>query len=209
MNDNKSKLTQIKELLGLSKEVKEEVVLEQVEVKAEEVVETKLEQSKLENGTVLEADSFEAGANISIVSDDERVALPVGEYKLEDGRVLIVIEEGLIDSIGEAAAESEESEEVEQGAEFVTIEDFNKAINEIKEMLTSHDEEILKKHETEKSELSAQVENLKTELSEVPASKKINSSPEAKETKINLNIISPNRRQTTQDRVMDMLFKNK
>lgn len=208
MNDNKSKLTQIKELLGLSKEVKEEVVLEQVEVKAEEVVETKLEQSKLENGTVLEADSFEAGANISIVSDDERVALPVGEYKLEDGRVLIVIEEGLIDSIGEAA-ESEESEEVEQGAEFVTIEDFNKAINEIKEMLTSHDEEILKKHETEKSELSAQVENLKTELSEVPASKKINSSPEAKETKINLNIISPNRRQTTQDRVMDMLFKNK
>jgi hypothetical protein len=44
-------------------------------------MEVKLEQMKLENGTVLEADKFEAGNEIFIVTEDERVALPIGEYE--------------------------------------------------------------------------------------------------------------------------------
>jgi phosphoglycolate phosphatase-like HAD superfamily hydrolase len=42
---------------------------------------------KLMDGvTVLEADAFEAGMEVFIVTEDEqRVALPVGEYELEDG----------------------------------------------------------------------------------------------------------------------------
>jgi len=51
--------------------------------------EVKLEQQALENGTVLEADSFEADSEVFIVTEDERVAVPVGEYQLEDGRILV------------------------------------------------------------------------------------------------------------------------
>ncbi|GAH09040.1 unnamed protein product, partial [marine sediment metagenome] len=172
------------------------------------VVEVKLEQANLENGTVIEADSFESGNDVFIVSDEEKVPLPVGDYNLEDGRVLVVSEEGVIDSIGEAQEEAPE-EEVEQASEFVTVEDFNQAISEIKSLLTSHEEEILKKHETEKAELSATVESLETELADTPAANKINSSPEAKEKNTNMNIISPNRRKSTKDVVYDMIFKNK
>jgi len=202
------KIKAITKIIGLSKEI-EETKLE--EVKTDEVVETKevetkLEAQTLENGTVLEAESFEAGQDVFIVSEDERVAVPVGDYTLEDGRVLVVAEEGVIESVGDAPAEDEAPEEVEQASEFVTVADFEVAINEIKSMLTSHDEEILNKHETEKAELLSSVEDLKTELESVPASKKINSSPEAKETEeIKMNIIGANRRKTTGDRVTDML----
>jgi len=62
----------------------------------------KLAQMTLENGTVLEAESFEAGQEVFILTDDEKVALPVGEYELEDGMILAVAEEGLIAEIKEA-----------------------------------------------------------------------------------------------------------
>ena len=64
-------ISKIKEVVGLSEEVK-------------------LEQQALENGTVIEADSFEAGSEVFIVTEDEKVALPIGEYQLEDGRILVV-----------------------------------------------------------------------------------------------------------------------
>ena len=74
-------------------------------------VEVKLEQMKLENGTVLEADKFEGGNEIFIVTEDERVALPIGEYVLEDGQTLVIEEEGIIAEIKEAGAEEEAPEE--------------------------------------------------------------------------------------------------
>ena len=58
--------------------------------------EVKLEQTKLENGTVIEAESFEEGKEVFIVSDEEKIAMPVGEYILEDTRLLVVEEEGVI-----------------------------------------------------------------------------------------------------------------
>ena len=66
--------------------------------------ENKIEMAemKLENGTVLVAESFEAGKSIFIKTDDEQVALPIGEYKLEDGKILVITDEGLIDSIKDA-----------------------------------------------------------------------------------------------------------
>ena len=73
-------------------------------------MELKLANMKLEDGvTVLEADSFEAGMAVNIKTEDEQlIALPEGEYILEDGMVLIVKEEGIIDSIGEKVEEEEE-----------------------------------------------------------------------------------------------------
>ena len=59
-------------------------------------INVKLEEMKLENGTVVEAESFEKGKEIFIVTDEERVALPVGEYILESGDLLMVEEEGII-----------------------------------------------------------------------------------------------------------------
>jgi hypothetical protein len=59
-------------------------------------IEVKLEEMKLENGTLIESESFEKGKEIFIKTDDEKVAMPVGEYILEDGKLLVVEEEGII-----------------------------------------------------------------------------------------------------------------
>ena len=52
-------LNKVKELVGV--ELQEEV---------------KLAQATLENGTVIESESFEAGSEVFIVSEEDRVALP-------------------------------------------------------------------------------------------------------------------------------------
>lgn len=83
------------------------------ELSAVETSEVELAQAKLDNGTVLEAESFEAGQPIFIVSEEDRIAVPVGEYQMEDGRILVVVEEGVVGEIKEAAAEAEEEPEVE------------------------------------------------------------------------------------------------
>jgi hypothetical protein len=78
-------------------------------------MEVKLEQMKLTDGvSILEADAFEAGNEVFIVTeDDQRIAVPVGEYDLENGMVLIVAEEGMIAEIKEKEVEEEEAPEVE------------------------------------------------------------------------------------------------
>ena len=76
-------------------ETKEETQLE-VQEEIKEEVKVELAQAKLENGTVVESESFKAGDEIFIVTDDEKVAMPVGEYVMEDGKLLVVEEEGLI-----------------------------------------------------------------------------------------------------------------
>jgi len=81
-------------------------------------IEVKLEEMKLENGTVVSAETFEKGNEIFIVTDDEKVAMPVGEYILEDGRLLVVEAEGMIadvrDVSDEAPAKEEETEDLEE-----------------------------------------------------------------------------------------------
>ena len=80
-------------------------------------IEVKLEEMKLENGTLVSAESFEKDKEIFIVTDDEKVAMPIGDYLLEDGRLLVVSEEGMIADVREVsdevpAKESEEGEEI-------------------------------------------------------------------------------------------------
>jgi hypothetical protein len=78
-------------------------------------MEVKLEQMKLMDGvTILEADMFEGGSEVFIVTEDEqKIPLPIGEYELEDGRILVVIEEGVISEIKEKVEEEEPEVEVE------------------------------------------------------------------------------------------------
>jgi hypothetical protein len=77
-------------------------------------MEVKLEQMKLNDGvTTIEAEVFEAGAEVFIVAeDDQKIALPIGEYELENGMMLIVQQEGVIAEIKEKVAEEEVEEEV-------------------------------------------------------------------------------------------------
>lgn len=66
-------------------------------------IDLKLEQAKLQDGvTIVEADSFESGESIVVVTqDDQRIALPIGEYVMENGMTIVVAEEGVISEIKE------------------------------------------------------------------------------------------------------------
>lgn len=82
-------------------------------------MEVKLEQMKLSDGvTVIEADSFEPNMDVFIVAeDDQKIPLPIGEYELEDGKLLVVEMEGVIASVNEATTEEEPIAEEEVAVE--------------------------------------------------------------------------------------------
>ena len=185
--------------------------------------EVKLEQAKLDNGTVIEADTFESGVEVFIVTEDEKVALPVGEYALEDGKLLVVTEEGIISEIKDAEAEeeAEEVEEVEAKEEekeemgYATKEELAevksmieeiKAMLEPKEDLSADDlgnlltEELAKHEKVELNEIPVEVQ---AELNE-PSAEPIVSNPEVHKT-ISKFSVSKNRKSTTIDRVMSRL----
>ena len=77
-----------------------------------------LASEKLANGTEIQADSFETGSAVFIETEDESVPLPTGDYELESGQILVVIEEGVIAEIKDAGEpEAEAKEEVEAAEE--------------------------------------------------------------------------------------------
>ena len=173
----------------------------------EETQEVKLAQATLENGTVIESENFAAGSEVFIVTDDEKVALPVGEYSLEDGEMLKVEEEGIIASIG--AAEEAPEEEVEAAEEeemgYATKQDLaevKEMIEEIKSMIEPKEEMSEEVSEEEvKEELN---EEVKEELSAEEPVAKVTHNPEA-ETKKNLNLFAQKRNMTTADKVMQRI----
>ena len=192
-------LNKIKTFLG------EEKIEEQVEETQLEESKVELAQAKLDNGTVLEAEAFEAGNEIFIVTEDEKVAVPVGEYQMEDGQILVVSEEGIIGEIKSAEAEEEveaqeeekEEEEIIE-AKYVSKEEFESAVEEIKGMINELKEV--------KEEMAQVEEQVKQELSETPAVEPITHNPEAKqEFKVRFG---QNRKETALDRVMKKLTNN-
>ena len=74
----------------------------------------KLEQQTLDNGTVIEADSFEVGMPVFAIDGENKTPLEIGSYLLADGTTLEVYEIGMI---GELASPSAEAEETEMSAE--------------------------------------------------------------------------------------------
>ena len=159
-------LKEIKDLLGveLTSEKKESKVI--------------LAQLKLENGTLLESEDFVQGKEVFILTEDEQVALPIGEYELEDGRTLEVTEEGVINSIEVKAEESPEEveDEIEEDMneeKYPTREEFDS----LKEMVEGMKKMLEPKEEKEEVE-----EELKAELSK-PAVAPIKHNPEKKSSK--------------------------
>lgn len=187
-------------------------------------MEVKLEQMKLTDGvSILEADVFEAGNEVFIVTEDEqKIPLPVGEYELEDMRVLVVTEEGLIAEIKEAAAEEEvkvqepEVEAVKPMEEEMAAEAAPKKTVEsiIKETFFSKLEELKAENESLKAELAKQTaqptevakEEVPVELSADAEPKPILHNPEnAKE--VNLINLASKRGRSTMDSILEKLSK--
>ena len=174
-----------------------------VGVELSEEVSVQLEEMKLDNGTILVAESFEAGKAVFIKSEEEEIALPVGEYALEDGKKLMVKEEGLIDSIVEAKEEEEveakQETELEEEKEemYVTKEEFALAVEEIKLMIEKIGDKKEMSEETEvteKEELSAEV------------AEPIKHNPEKEDKKFNFKI--SNKEETKMDRIYNRLNNN-
>lgn len=214
--NNKAILNKVRELLGM---------------------EVKLEQRKLEDGvTIIEADEFAPENEVVIITEDEqRIPLPIGEYKMDDGMILVVTEEGLIAEIKEEAAEEEEevieeeakkdyeekeeemadeSKPVKKVVESIVKETFFNEIETLKkenEELKAKLENLSKVETTEETEEASEevVEDEKTELSTEeldPAVKPISFNPENKEQRERI-LYAQNRTETTLDRIYKKLNK--
>ena len=136
-------------------------------------MEIKLEQRKLDDSTTtVEAESFEKGEEIMIVTEDEqKIALPVGEYKMQSGEMLVVKEEGIIDEI-----KAEEKEEEEEQEEVDSRKKEDEKYEEKDEEMSADDSKPIKKtvesivKETFFSEMEAlkkENEELKSQLQEL------------------------------------------
>ena len=175
-------------------------------------IEVKLEEQKLENGTVVSAEAFEKDNEIFIVTDDEKVAMPVGEYILEDGRLLVVEAEGLIadvrdvsDEVPEKEEEVEETEDIEEEEKeemsYATKEELAEVktmVEEIKAMLEPKEE---MSEEVKEEEVK---EEVKEELSAV---KPIKHNPEASTPQKKQVQFAKGQFNTTLDRVLSKLNK--
>jgi len=188
----------------------------------EETNEVTLAQETLENGTILEAEAFEAGAEVFIVNEEDRIAVPVGEYELADGRILVVAEEGIIAEVRaaeEAPAEEAPEEVVEEEmseeatpkkvvestvkeTHFVSQEHFTNAINEIKEMF----ETALSAHKNEVETLTDEADALRAELASESAAAPIKHNPEANE-EVTMRNYATRKPQTALNRVLSKLNK--
>jgi len=120
---------------------------------------------KLKDGvTVLEAESFEVGQSVFIVAENgDKVPAPIGEHELEDGRILVITEEGKIGEIADA-----KNEEVEEEVAMTNTDQFTEMI---KQIITSMSVEVARQIETVKTELKAEIAETKTKV-EVKASTK-------------------------------------
>ena len=192
-------LKEIKSLLG-------------IELSAEEI-KVELAQMTLENGTVIEAEEFAPEMEVFIVTEEDKIALPMGEYALEDGRILVVEEAGIIKELKAAEAEAEEApvEEVEAAEEmpieeelpqemgYVKKEEFAQAMEEVKSMIDEI--RVIVDEAKAQEEMAKQV---KEELSATPAAAPLKHNPEAQAKKEAFNFATK-RAESTRDRVFSKL----
>ena len=193
--------------------------------------EVELATMKLANGATIEADEFVEGAEVHLITDDGKVPLPVGEYELADGKVLVVGEVGKIgkihmESVPEAEEEGykdgiadakedirkdvedtnlgdhdkdkdkyEEHEDKKEEMEYVSKEEFESNIKEIKSMI----EKVEAKLNEGKEEDGAFV--VKEELQETQLLKH-SPNTETKQRKFKLGNNKPN---STMDRIMERI----
>lgn len=185
-----------------------------------------LEDRKLDNGTVISADEFAEGQPVFIVTEDERIPMPVGEYEMEDGSMLVVEEEGVIAAI-KSAEEEEVEEVVEEEAqveeEMSEVKEPKKVVesnivethfseeqkSELVEAILSSVNPLIEELQNKVSELEAklsveEVAEVKEEVVEEQLSKAFKHTPEVKSEKKQIKF-SQNRSLTTFDRVLSKI----
>lgn len=180
-------------------------------------------QMALENGTILEAEEFAPENEVFILSGEERIPAPVGEHKLEDGKILVITEEGIIAEIKEeeapaseevemqseeaiAVAEEVASDVAEEAADQIS-EDLSQAIEvAVAEALAPVVEEVaaeMKKMREEMAAYKTEMSAMEKKFSSQSASKAIKHSPSNKqETNVKL---ASKRVPTAMDRVLAKL----
>ena len=149
-------------------------------------MEVKLETMKLMDGiTIFEADAFETDKEVFIVTEDEqKIPVPIGEYELEDGRILVVEVEGIILEIKEIATEEEVVEEapaVEEEVEAQSTPSAKKTIESVvKETFFAEIEKLTNENIELKAqiELLSKVDEVATEATELTEVKPIAFNPE-------------------------------
>ena len=184
-------------------------------------IEVKLMEMKLENGTIVSAEAFEKGNEIFIVTDDEKVAMPVGEYILEDGKLLVVEEEGMIADMREVSDEApakeeveetedleeEEKKEMEEEADVADWKGMEKRIQNLEDAIADLKKDKVEA-EDEKEEEVEMTEEVKEEVKEeLSAVKPIKHNPEAKAPQKTQVQFGKGQFNTTLDRVLSKLNK--
>ena len=192
----------------------------------ESTEETKVElaqQKTMDGEAIFDAEAFEIGNAVFIVTEEGNIPVPMGEYMLEDGMKIEVDEQGVIVEVSIEGEEKEEEivEEVVAKDEPMKEETgmMESAPKKVVKSKTEMEESYFSKIETRLSaiekaneelkainvELSAENEELKKQLAESPAEHtKFN--PEANnQTNVQFRIGS-RRGETIQDRVFNQLF---
>lgn len=144
----------------------------------EEATEVKLAEMKLEDGTKIEAEEFQAGQAVFVITEDkEKMAMPEGSYAMEDGKVMVVDESGVIAEVMEPKkeeAESEEKEEAVTAGETEEIEAANDGEAQAKKVVESETisrETFFAEVDKVRAEFTAQLEAYKEEIANLSSQK--------------------------------------
>lgn len=199
-------------------------LLKSVGLKAEEI---RLEEMKLIDGvTTIEAEVFEVGYPVFIIAEGASIALPVGEYELEDGNILTVVDEGIIGNIAPKEEEVVEEEEpvnappsAPNAPEMAMEEAPATPEREPKRVIESIVKELQFESDKAKDEeietLKAQIAELKSQLepkeevelsSDEPAATPITHNPESG-VEVEVFKYAKNRSMSSMDRVLNKLNK--
>ena len=160
---------------------------------------------------------MEPGQEIFIVTEEDKIAMPVGKYELEDGKVLLIEEEGVIASLGEQKEEEPKDEQLAEEDDkkeemgYATKEELAEVksmVEEIKAMIEKdHKKEDMseeeKPEEISEEKTDEKVEEPKEELSAV---EKVTHNPEVEEKKT-IKLGANRKIMTTHDIVMQRISK--
>jgi hypothetical protein len=181
-------------------------------------MDVKLEQRKMADGvTLIEADAFEMDNEVFVITEDEqKIPVPIGEYEMEDGMIMSVVEEGLIADYKEKATEEEEEAPV---AEEEVVEEEVEAKNEttapkktiesiVKETFFSEIEKLKEENNELKAklELLTKVDAVAEEATELSDIKPISFNPENTK-EIEFHKIGAKRPRNTMDSILEKMNK--
>jgi hypothetical protein len=170
---NKQKGSPILDALKKAKSAIDVALGNTKEVELKDKAEVKLGQVAMMDGTMIEfeGETLEKDSNVFVMSGEERVPLPVGEYPLDGGMVLVVAEEGVASEVKEMVAEEEAEVEMEADAIMDDPKDVDyEAKKNLADAFDKIDKMMAQMSAIEKSikDKNAENEKLKAELAKTP-----------------------------------------